>query len=119
MGKTRIDYHGGASKEVSTKVWYLEDIPDTTFYRQLEERVRPLVYVLRQHGINTESSCHHRGYIQVDGSAFSNNVHFSRELYFAMYEVNCLPYNVRCERYVDETGHFHEICRIQSELLKI
>ena len=37
---------------------------NNSFYLKIEEGVREWVYKLRNHGINTECSCHHDGYIQ-------------------------------------------------------
>ena len=36
----------------------------TDFYMEIESGVRRLVFLLRNDGINTECSCHHKGYIQ-------------------------------------------------------
>lgn len=34
------------------------------FYNEIESGVRRFVFLLRNAGINTECSCHHKGYIQ-------------------------------------------------------
>lgn len=111
-----IDY-GGTVGRCKCTTWYVKDIPATNFYGGLEDRVRNLVYVLRQHGINTECSCHHDGYVQV--AAHDMGYGFLREVYDAMYEANCLPYTVVFKRAVDKDGHLHEMCDIKSPLLRV
>lgn len=116
-GDVPIDY-GCKEPRCACTTWYVRDIPDTNFYKELEEGVRGLVYVLRQHGINTECSCHHEGYIQISGCGGGDR-HTLRKIWLAMYEANCLPYSVHFTREVGKTGHVHETCNIKSPLLKV
>jgi len=40
--------------------------PETSFYQAIDECIRPVVYALRNEGINTTGSCGHEGYILFD-----------------------------------------------------
>lgn len=43
---------------------YKSDLTDFSFYNEIESGVQQFVFLLRNAGINTECSCHHKGYIQ-------------------------------------------------------
>jgi hypothetical protein len=60
-----IDY-GGAPDRCEHRQWKVSDIPDTNFYRELDEGMAGIIFILRNWGINTICSCGHEGYIQCD-----------------------------------------------------
>lgn len=80
---------------------------DTHFYLEIETGVRELVQILRNHGVNTECSCHHDWYVQCQTVDPTTEL---RRIADAMDEAGVRKYVVKLEREViPDCGIFNRL----------
>ena len=108
-----IDY--GGSPDHSGK-WKVGDIPDTEFYRDLDEGMAGVIFILRNYGINTTCSCGHEGYIQCDDLT---NYSSERSIESALYEANCLPYTLKWHKDRQVSGYPNQFLEIRSPTFQV
>ena len=79
---------------------------------EIEPGVRNLVCWLRNHGINTECSCHHKWYVQCQTTDPTTEL---TRIYVAMVDVGIKKYRVEFTREVDCHGSWHQSMEIKFD----